>query len=379
MKKSKSDKFSSFFALAFLAVAGIIAFAYVNEISADVENQTTVSSKKESDFSTVSDFSKSSWTAFSNLGDAIAKISDKKLAVVNYGTIYSTTLSQPVTFTLGEKYRISISYEIKEGDNLEVKYGVVTENLIGKPDFTSLLDPDTNEVSFEYEPKDISPISFQYFRLLGSGELDLKKITIEEEISSSSTPQSALESATPTPAPTQTQTIIETTTATAEIAKTGISYEIKPGWNLFGTDQPVDSRSFTNLGLSVYTANNNGWKIAQRKDSGSDYSILPGTGAYIYNGSEDTIDAELLEGDDASLPSLTKGWNILYTSRAKSTSDIEISLNNDQISLEKLVEDGTISKYAYLSQSDNPSELVKTNLQKYTSVDSGKIIWVYLF
>lgn len=372
MGRSRGDKFSSLFALAFFIAAGIISFNYISNISADIEQEAAVSPFKSTDFSSLKNFSDSTWTAFTNLGDTTAKISGGKLKIINYGDVYSTMLSQPVILSAGNKYKITINYTLNESTGFSVRYGLVSNNLIGQPIFSRQIDSSAKEASFEYEARDITPISFQYFRILGIGEFDLKKITIEE-ISNSQTATNAPTISSPTATP------VPQTTSTATFISSETQYQIDPGWNLFGSDKAIDSKTFTNFGLSVYTTGKNGWEAIKPSDKDTNFVINAGTGVYVLNETDSPIAVTLLESNRAITTEAVRGWNILYNKNQSDYEDINISLDEKQTSIKNLMASGEMSKYAYLAETSEPTDLTKVNLQKYNTIEAGKIVWVYLF
>ncbi len=379
MDKPKSDKISILFAVALFVGASLISLKYIGDISADIENGAAISPFKLTDFSIIDDFSKSSWMAFSNLGDETPPITDGRLEIINQDTKYQSMLAQPLMMSVNKKYKIDIQYEIKPVGDFSVKYGLVSDNIIGKPIFSSDLDANKTEIEFEYISKVPTPLSFQYFRSLGSGEFDLQSIKIEEV----SDDQTVL----PSPTPIASATLDVTTTPTATPAQTVTTvtgeplgkYSVNPGWNPFGYNQSVSSASFTSVGLSVYKTGPDGWVIAKPNDKGSNFAIAKGSAVYISNETGQTLEVSLSPADLETPVELIRGWNILFSQDSTDSSELKARLNGEEKSLSDLIGGNKASKYIYSVNPAKPNDLIKINLEKYPKVGAGQVLWIYLF
>lgn len=378
MRRTKSNKLSVLFAAVLFVGAGIISINYIAGVSADIERGATVSPLKATDFSLSKDFTQTSWIAFSNFGDESPAIVNGSLKIINSPGKYSSLLSQPIMLSSGSQYTVSIEYEIKNsGDDFSVKYGVVLNNLVDKPIYSSEIDKTKKSASFDFQVNAASPVSFQYFRVLGQGEFDLATIKIEEKVSQEATETVATVSpiqATPTPAISATATTTQITQAI-----TGPSYEVAAAWSPFGSDKSVDTKSFTEKGLSVYAVAEEGWKIAKPSDKNSNFIVPKGIGVYISNEKEMPVSVNLLQTDETTKPSTFKGWNILYSATGASSSELKINVDGADRTLLDSVQNNRISKYVYIVDPSKPQDLTKLNIEKYQSIGPDKIIWVYLF
>lgn len=382
MNRPKKDRVSVLFAVFLFVGAGIISLNYINNISADIERGAEISPFKATDFSLVNSFDSSSWTALSNLGDENPVIYSGSLVIANTKEKYSTIISQPVMLSSGKKYKVSVQYKIKNPSaDFSVKYGLVLNDLISKPVFNGDLKNDGGGAEFELQIDQSSPVMFQYFRVLGQGEFDLSSIKIEdaaqEQIPSPTEVVSATPEITATVEPTRTVTPITTNTAISTIS--GAKFEAKPGWNLFGSDRATDTKSFTDFGLSVYTISGDGWKTAKPGQANSNFFIPQNTGVYIANEKDSNVEVILKQSEDPAPSGTVKGWNIIYTTAPTDVSKLSINVDGNEKALSELISAGKMSKYAYLIDPNKPENLTKVNIEKYSTIQASRIVWVYLF
>lgn len=377
MRSTKnSDKLGFLVVLVLLIGASFVALKYVGYISADIVKKAETSPLSETDFSLENNFSDTSWVAFSNLGDETPKISDGTLKIANTKTKYSTILAQPIILSSGTKYNISISYQAKaKSSDFSVRYGLVQNNLISKPIFVSNLDAAKKDIHFEYEPLENSPFSFEYFRVLGEGSFSLASIKIEKL-------DKATEKTVVSASPTNTIKTEETTTpqiAASPAGESGEPYMVSVGWSAFGSDKTISSESFTKFGLSVYSASEEGWKIAKSSNSNSDFDITANTGVYLLNESDDPINVTLRQVESGTKPELKQGWNLYYSDKESNLSEVIFENDNKQISLADLLKDGKVSKNIYEVGLGEVAQMSKLNLEKIQNLGSKKIVWIYLF
>jgi len=58
---------------------------------------------------------------------------------------------------------------------------------------------------------------------------------------------------------------------------------------------------------------------------------------------------------------------------------MRVRLNGEDKSLAEIIKENRMSRYVYSVDPAKPNDLIKINLERYTKIGAGQIMWVYLF
>jgi len=353
----------------FFAIAIVLSLRHIAAISSDIENGAAIDPVKMTDFTRKGAYDKSSFILFSNTSSKENLTSDQNgLKITNFQDKYSSFLAQPVILQKDTKYKASLEYEmIGDKENFSATYGVVIGDFIGEPLFSQNISRDQNNTSFEFVMSEITPISFQYIRVLGEGQFVLRSIFLEE-LGDVKLPDSSNKQKT------------EVITGNDEsLSDQKDLLTVESGWNPYGAKEAIETKIFTQKNIGVYLMQSDGWKIAKPIDKNSNFTIPEGQGVYLLNETGSEVEVELSSSQSSDIIKAGKNWNILFSGDKSKTNEIVFELEGAITDIEKAVAEGKIAKFAYLINPQTPSDMTKLDFNKIKDIPSNNLIWFYVF
>lgn len=193
--------------------------------------------------------------------------------------------------------------------------------------------------------------------------------------------------------PSRTSTVTVAPSPSVSPSPTTATYQLHKGFNVFGSNIPIDAEIVKNAGLSLYKFDGPGnkWQVYPGDQK---FETKAFKGYYIYAPQATSIN--LSYGLYLAVThQVERGWNLLWTNQNKNLQNLILTIDGTSKTAQAWMQEGKINNkifeiandqssnacgyFKILSTQNIPADCSAGNLETVDQITSGKNFWVYVY